>query len=299
MNVSARHVVQVGFLMSILLEIGVATAQQPSPPRNPFFAYCVGIGVEPSLGTLPAQMQLAPMLAELGYDGMAMVGIDGAEPLLAALEKHGQKLMAVYSDVNVDPQSSGYDQRLKTLMPKLAGHGTVVWLTVGSRQYKPSTDGGDARAVDVLRQLSDVARPLGVQISLYPHLGNYVQRLDDAVRVARKVDRPNVGVTFTFCHFLALDDASHIDRALKAARPFLNMVTVNGTDGYDSKNFSAWIKTLDQGRFDVSRVLVSLRKIDYRGPIGLIAYGIRGDRREILARSMKGWKAILVKADAK
>ena len=77
------------------------------------------------------------------------------------------------------------------------------------------------------------------------------------------------------------------------------MVTVNGTDGYDSKNFSAWIKTLDQGRFDVSRVLVSLRKIDYRGPIGLIAYGIRGDRREILARSMKGWKAILVKADAK
>ena len=57
-----------------------------------------------------------------------------------------------------------------------------------------------------------------------------------------------------------------------------------------------WIKTFDQGSFDVSRVLVSLHKIDYQGPIGLIAYGIRGDRREILARSMKGWKEIWAKA---
>jgi hypothetical protein len=74
------------------------------------------------------------------------------------------------------------------------------------------------------------------------------------------------------------------------------MVTINGTDGYDAKNFSAWIKTLDQGSFDASRVLVSLQKIGYRGPIGIIAFGIRGDRREILARSMKGWKEISAKA---
>ena len=105
-----------------------------------------------------------------------------------------------------------------------------------------------------------------------------------------------MGVTFTFCHFLALDDAENMDRVLELARPYLNMVTINGSDGYDAKNVSAWIKTLDEGTFDVSRVLVSLRKIDYRGPIGIIAYGIRGDRREILARSMKGWKEISAKA---
>ena len=142
-----------------------------------------------------------------------------------------------------------------------------------------------------------MARPHGVKISLYPHLGCYAQRMEDVVRLAKKVDRPNVGVTFTFCHFLALDDAKNMDRVLELARPYLNMVTINGTDGYDAKNVSAWIKTLDQGSFDVSRVLVSLRKIDYRGPIGIIAFGIRGDRREILARSMKGWKEICAKAN--
>jgi len=36
--------------------------------------------------------------------------------------------------------------------------------------------------------------------------------------------------------------------------------------------------------------------LDYRSPIGLIAYGIRGDRREILARSIKGWRDLSAKA---
>ena len=296
MNASARRILQVACLVGIASAVQPGLAQKASPPHNPFFAYCVGIGTEPSAATLDAQVQLAPMLAELGYDGMALVGIDGAEKLMAALEKHGQKLTAVYSDVNVDPRSAGYDRRLKTLIPKLSGHGTVVWLTVSSRQYKASSDGGDDRAVELLRQLADIAQPLGVRISLYPHLGNYAQRIEDAVRIAKKVDRPNVGVTFTFCHFLALDDAKHIDRALELARPYLNMVTINGTDGYAAGNLGRWIKTLDEGSFDVSRVLVSLRKIGYQGPIGIIAYGIRGDRHDILARSMKGWKEICAKA---
>jgi hypothetical protein len=39
-------------------------------------------------------------------------------------------------------------------------------------------------------------------------------------------------------------------------------------------------------------VLNVLRKLDYRGPIGVIAYGIKGDRREILSRSIQAWKKL-------
>jgi sugar phosphate isomerase/epimerase len=271
-------------------------AAENQPDRsNPFFAYCVGVGVEPTLAAPAAQRELAPMLAELGYDGMALANLNEAEAQLAELEKHKQKLFAVYAPLNVDPSGSGYDPRLKDLIPKLAGHGTTVWLFVTSRSHKPSTTGGDDRAVELLRQLSDFAQPYGVQFSLYPHRGNYAQRMEDAVRLAKKVDRKNVGVTFTFCHFLALDDAKNLDHVLELARPYLNMAVINGTDGYD-KNVSVWIKTLDQGSVDVSRVLTALRKIDYGGPIGIICYGIHGDRRDILARSMKGWKEISAKA---
>jgi sugar phosphate isomerase/epimerase len=269
---------------------------QAAGSATPFFAYCVGVGVEPALNTPAAQQELVPMLAELGYGGMALASLDGTEEQIAALERHKQKLFAVYAPLNVDPDDRGYAPRLKQLIPKLAGHGTTIWLHVTSRRYKPSATEGDDRAVELLRQLSDLARPHGVQISLYPHRGGYAQRIEDAVRLAKKVGRNSVGVTFTFCHFLALDDAKNIPHALAAARPYLNSVVINGTDGYGAKNHAGWIKTLDQGSFDISSVLADLRMIDYRGPIGVICYGIHGDRRDILARSMKGWKAISAKA---
>jgi sugar phosphate isomerase/epimerase len=49
---------------------------------------------------------------------------------------------------------------------------------------------------------------------------------------------------------------------------------------------------LGDGAFDVGVVLKTLRKLGYRGPIGIIAYGIKGDRREILDRSMQAWKKL-------
>jgi sugar phosphate isomerase/epimerase len=297
MTASLRRLVLPGLMLGLAVLNVPRSIAQAAEPKNPFFAYCVGIGVEPSLGTPAAQKELAPMLAELGYDGMALPTLDGAESQLAALESHKQKLLAVYAPLNVDPGDRGYDPRLKELIPKLAGHDTTVWLFLTSRRYKPSSTDGDARAVELLRQLSDAARPHGVHISLYPHLTCYAQRIEDVVRLAKQVNRKNVGVTFTFCHFLALDSDKNLDRAIELARPYLNMVTINGTNGYDAKNFSAWIKTLDQGSFDVSRVLKALRKFDYRGPIGVICYGIHGDRREILARSMKGWKEISARAN--
>lgn len=266
---------------------------------NPFFAYCVGIGTGKEGATLEAQKQLAPMLAELGYTGMAHVGLNGALEMLQTLEQHGQKLLAVYTPVNVDPGDPGYDATVKDLIPKLAGHGTLVWLVINGRKQKPGSPEGDARAVELVRQIADAGRPHGVRVSLYPHRGCYAERIEDVVRVAQKCQRPNVGVTFTLCHFMAVDDTRNLDRALALARPYLDMVTINGTDGYQPKNGGRWIRTLDEGSFDVSTVLVALGKIDYRGPIGMIVYGIKGDRREILARSIQGWRQVWAKAAAR
>ena len=265
---------------------------------NPFYAYCVGIGTDKESGTLKAQLELAPMLAELGYSGMAHVGLGGAMELLQALEKHNQKLLAVYTDLVVDPGHRGYDLQIKQLIPKLQGHGTIVWLVVNSRKYKPSSTEGDERAVELLREIADTAKQSGVTVSLYPHKGCYAERMEDVVRLAKKTDRPNVGVTFTFCHFLAVDDAKNLDRVLEMARPYLTMVTINGTSGYASGKLASWIQVLGEGTFDVGVVLKALRKLDYHGPIGIIAYGIKGDRRDILSRSIQAWKKLSAQAAA-
>ena len=273
-------------------------APQGAALPNPFFAYCVGIGTDPKSASLPSQLELAPMLAELGYSGMAHVGLGGAMELIRALEGRGQKLWAVYAPLDVDPGQPGYDPEVKQLIPQLKGHGTVVWLVVNSKRYKPRTTEGDERAVELIREISGIAREAGVAISLYPHVGCYAERMEDVVRLAKKADRPNVGVTFTFCHFLAVDDAKNLDRVLEIARPYLTMVTINGTSGFDPKNFGRWIQVLGEGSFDVVAVLKTLRRLDYRGPIGIIAYGIKGDHREILSRSIKAWKQLSARAAA-
>jgi sugar phosphate isomerase/epimerase len=123
--------------------------------------------------SVSAQKQLAPILADLGYAGMACVGSRDALELREALEKHGQKLVVVYIDVNLDPGNRGYDPAVKDLLPKLEGRGTVLWVVVGSSKYKPSSTEGDARAVELLQLLADAASKHGIQLSLYPHVGCY------------------------------------------------------------------------------------------------------------------------------
>ena len=68
-------------------------------------------------------------------------------------------------------------------------------------------------------------------MALYPHMGMYVARVEDALRLAKKIDRKNVGVSFNLCHFLKLDDEKNVERRLKEAMPYLFAVSINGADG--------------------------------------------------------------------
>jgi sugar phosphate isomerase/epimerase len=131
-----------------------------------------------------------------------------------------------------------------------------------------------------------------LRVVLYPHVGFYVARVEDAVRLAKKVDRKNVGVSFNLCHFLKLDDEKNLELRLKEASPYLLAVSINGADGGSTQTMS-WdrlIQTLDRGSFDVGHVLKSLKELGYTGPIGLQCYAIPGDCRENLKHSMDAWR---------
>jgi sugar phosphate isomerase/epimerase len=75
--------------------------------------------------------------------------------------------------------------------------------------------------------------------------------------------------------------------------PRLWAVSINGADTFDEKpGWSRYIQPLDKGSFDVAEFIKTLRELGYRGPVGLQCYGIGGDVREHLARSMDAWKKI-------
>lgn len=234
--------------------------------------------------------QQAAMLKELGYAGAAHLWLDGIPERLRTLDEKGLGLFQVYVRVCVEPGKPKYDPRLKEVIGLLKGRDTILGLLVTGAP--PSSTEADPRAVEIVREIGDMAEASGLRVVLYPHAGDWLERVEDAVRVAKKVDRKNVGVQFNLCHWLKVDEESHLESVLKSAMPHLMVVTINGADHADPK--SGWdrlIQPLDSGAFDVYGCLKALAGLGYRGPIGLQCYGIPGDVAH-LARSMAAWRKL-------
>ena len=274
----------------VVLCPGIGRAATPSTHTtspHPFFALSNGVQDDKH----PTPESQAKVLAELGYDGIGPSGTRGVPEMLAALDKHGLKMYGLYVGANLDADQPKYDPGLPKAIEQLKGRATHIWLTVRSKTHKPSADTGDERAVEIIRELSDLCKKSGIRIALYPHTWFYVQRVDDAVRLAKKVDRENVGVTFNLCHWLKVDGPNDLQGRLARAKPHLFLVTINGADT-DGTSWDRLIQTLDRGTFDNAALLEMLRKIGYTGPIGLQCYAVPGDKVENLRRSMAAWREL-------
>ncbi len=259
---------------------------------NPFFAFDNGTG----RGRVSLEQQ-AQMLKELGFDGVGYTGTARIPELLTAFDAHGLTVFSTYVQAHVDPGKPAYDPGLPEAIKQLKGRETVLWLyMLGGR---PSGVEHDERAVEILRELSDMAAESGLRVALYPHVGFYVATVDDALRLAEKAARPNVGVSFNLCHFLKLDAEHNIKATLERAMPRLLLVSINGADRGDTRQmgWNRLIQPLDQGDFDNGELVATLRSLGYRGPIGLQCYGIPREPQEHLPGSMKAWREIVERSE--
>jgi sugar phosphate isomerase/epimerase len=199
--------------------------------------------------------------------------------------------------VRIDPDGQKYDPQLKQAVKLLNGRDTIIWPFIQSKEHKPSSPKGDHRAVEIIREIADMADESGLKVSLYPHTGFWLERVEDAVRLAKKTGRKNVGVTFNLCHWLKVDEEESMESRLKLAMPYLSVVTINGADS-GGENWKQLIQTLDRGSFDIEKFLKMLKALGYTGPIGLQAYGIGGDAHENLKRSMDAWRKLSARIGA-
>ena len=212
---------------------------------------------------------------------------------LATLDEKSLKLVWLHSYVTIRPDSVTYDPGLREAVGLLRGRDVLLSFTIrGGKRSDPSDD---ARVVPVLREIADLAAEAGLRVVLYPHQGDWVETIGDAVRVARQVDRENLGAMFNLCHWLRVDDTSRLEEALEAAMPYLFAVSINGADpppgGWDRL-----IQPLGSGSFDVAGLLRTLHRLGYEGPIGLMCYGLRGDAEVHLRQSMEAWNRLAVQA---
>lgn len=265
----------------------VNTSPAAEPKAYPFFPFCIDWHDAKKRGC----KEQAEMLKELGYDGVGHIFLDKVAERIQTLDQAGLTLYQITMNVNVAPGKPPYEPGFKEVLKLVKGRNVQFDLLLNG--MKPSDPSVDAHAVEILREMSDLAKEAGAQLLLYPHQGSWVERIEDSIRVADKVDRPNVGVMFNLCHWLRVDKSRDYKPLLKKALPRLWAISINGADEFDDQpGWAKYIQPLDKGSFDVGALLKYLKEIGYKGPIGLQCFGIGGDTREHLERSMAAWQKL-------
>ncbi len=253
---------------------------------NPFFAM--------DTGTIDEQHKTAAQQVEMvkgfGYAGIGYwernpaQGPKGLAEMITALDKAGLKPYPTYFTIDIDASKQTYLPLIEQSVRLLASRGAIIWLAMTSKQHQNSSPAGDEQAVAVAREIADIAQRSKVGVALYPHVEFWLERVDDALRVAEKVNRRNVGVTFNLYHWLRVEKPESMEALIKKAMPYLFVVTINGS------SLEGSIETLDKGTYDVCGFLRVLKSAGYMGPVGLQGYGIGGDAYDNLRRSMEAWK---------
>ena len=271
------------FLFLVGVGISIFFHSFGAPAKSlPVYAFQNGVHFK----TVKERIQV---LKELGYHGIGSAKLAQSDiPLpkrLKLYDKAGLKLFSFYIGGKLTKDGHSYSPEIKEAIKQLKGRDTVLELFVqGNKQSN-----NDDQAVAFVREIADQAKASGLRVVLYPHANFYIDRIGDAVRIARKSGRDNVGVMFNLCHFLKVEPGSDLRKAITDASPLLWQVSINGAD----KEGTSWgqlIQTLDQGDFDHRALLQMLHQIGFQGNIGFQCYAIRGDSRQNLKRSIDAWK---------
>lgn len=242
---------------------------------------------------------LVDLVAESGFDGVELMGLGQVERFMPHLKRRGLKLHSLYLKLDVDRPDQPVDPNWGSVLEKYGEDLNAVWFHVHSQKYGRSDPAGDAECVAILQKLSEQVAPLGIQIGIYHHVGLWAEKFSDAVRVARQVDRKNVGAVFNLCHYLKMNGPQQLESDLRDAFPQVALVSINGADDGETKSMG-WdrlIQPLDRGSFDVMSVLRVLKQNDYQGPIGLQGYAIRERPEDFFPRSVAAYRQMLAKVN--
>jgi sugar phosphate isomerase/epimerase len=267
-------------ILWMAVSLSVLPASRAQKLTNPFFAFDNGTGRDQKL---PLAEQ-AELVKRTGYAGIGYTGALRVPEMLQELESRGLKMFSIYVAVRVEPDKPAYDAELPEAIRQLKGHGTAIWLTV-----QGAAPDAEPRAVQRVREVADMAAASGLRVVLYPHMGFYVGRIEEALRIRKLVDRPNLGISFNLTHFLAVKDEPNLDQRLREAMPYLEMVSINGAE--HEGGWDRLILPLDRGAFDVFGFLKKLVAAGYKGPIGLQCYQVPGNIEENLKRSLAAWRS--------
>ena len=252
---------------------------------NPVFAYEFG-------DITPAQQ--AAFARDYGFEGTVFDHARQLPERLRALDEAHLQLFFLWLTADISNGQIKYEPGMEGAIEALKGRGTVVWVAIQADNAGGGA-GAEERTIQAVNQISDLASRSNLRVALYPHYGFYLARFRDVVRVAERVARSNVGVTFNLCHELRSGFDPEFHPLLNNAISRLYGVTINGADRQGG-DWNTLIQPLGRGDYDVTELVRTITKAGYRGPFGIQCYGLKGDPGVYLKQSMAAWRVISARA---
>ena len=273
------------FLFLIWIGISIFFQSFGAPAKSlPVYAFQNGVHFK----TVKERVQV---LKKLGYDGIGSAKLSQSDlslpDRLKAYEQAGLKIFSFYIGGKLSSEGHTFQSEIPEAIRQLKGHDTILELYIqGSKKNNT-----DKQAIVFVQEIADLAEKSGLRVVLYPHAGFYIDTLSDAIRVARKCRRNNVGVMFNLCHYLKVEPKNDLKATLLEAKDLLWQVSTSGAE-IGGTNWGQLIQTLDRGDFDQKALFQILDEIGFSGNVGFQCYAIRGNSRENLKRSMDAWKKL-------
>ena len=119
-----------------------------------------------------------------------------AEGIRANRERTGLELAAAYVVVDMNDPNPDGAHTIEEVMDQLdEGDILELALKVGWKE-SVSDPAMDPKAIELLERYLPIAKSRRLKISLYHHFGFYAERFSDCVRVAKKIEDPDLGGAF-------------------------------------------------------------------------------------------------------
>ena len=230
----------------------------------------------------------AALLQKLGYDGICTRPQNASKEFLAAMDRHEIKIVATYVSLPATGDGQGIPRDIQEHIREIKERKPIIWLTITNQ------DASDDAAVSTIRSFCDLAAENGLEVVLYPHVGCNTHTSAECERLRKLADRPNLGLSFSLCHFLCQEDQAGLEAALRSLAPHLKLVQISGADQIPPGNpdWKRLIQPLGQGSFDMTRIIRTLDEIGYKGSVNLQCFQIKQPAAQHLAASMKAWKKL-------
>lgn len=258
----------------------------------PFYVYNFG-----GLTNCPPKEQ-ERMLAELGYEGMALsIENDADEAVLGEYLRYAKgrknfKIISTFVRYNFDDPAHKKNC-WKRVMDKIAGSQTQLWIIFGPR----TSTANEAEIDSVLKEATSYAAINKTPIVLYPHSSCLIESAEQAMLYVKRNGSAWLSLAVHLCHEIRAGNGKRMSEVINTVKPYIGAVTLAGTDSVaDYTNAftrdTSTIKPLDRGNFDLTGFLTSLKHANYNGPIGFINFKIPDKPAVYLKNSIVKWNAL-------